>query len=223
MCLHIIKPRYLAIVFLSSMLFACHKDTPTSPNGANNEIPSQMPQVDIPWPGLANSPWPMYLHDPQHTGRSALNGPDSGEVIWAADLGGEIFSSPAIGEDGTIYVGVHAPANAIYAVHPDGSIKWRYQTEGTVDSSPLVAADGTIYIGSDDGHLYALDENGNLQWKFATGGFLGYSSPNISKDGKTIYVQVARGVVAGHPAGDDFLYALHSDGMVQWRFCPEAS
>ncbi|MEM2089259.1 MAG: PQQ-binding-like beta-propeller repeat protein, partial [Thermoproteota archaeon] len=63
-------------------------------------------------------------------------------------------SSPAIGYDGTIYVGSHD--NYTYALNPDGSLKWKYETEAWVDSSPAIGSDGTIYVGSNDGGLYAI-------------------------------------------------------------------
>jgi len=62
--------------------------------------------VDVPWPGLANSPWPMFLHDPQHTGRSPYRGPQEGKVEWLFDAGIWVYSSPVIDLDGSIYFGV---------------------------------------------------------------------------------------------------------------------
>ena len=64
------------------------------------------------------------------------------------------FSSPAIGADGTIYIG--SEDNNLYAFNPDGSLQWQYLTSGSIDSSPAIAADGTIYVGSDDHYLYAF-------------------------------------------------------------------
>lgn len=66
-------------------------------------------------------------------------------------------SSPAIGADGTIYVG--SGDGALYAVNPNGTIKGSYVTGGHIDSSPALGTDGTIYVGSGDGNLYALTMN----------------------------------------------------------------
>ncbi len=68
----------------------------------------------------------------------------------------EIFSSPAVGADGTVYVGTCAWR--VLAVKRDGTIKWAILTGGEVLSSPAVGADGTLYVGSDDGKLYAIGE-----------------------------------------------------------------
>ena len=65
-------------------------------------------------------------------------------------------SSPAIGSDGTIYVG--SRDDNLYAINSDGSRKWAFKTRGRVDSSPAIGSDGTIYVGSNDNNLYAISE-----------------------------------------------------------------
>jgi len=68
-----------------------------------------------------------------------------------------VRSCPAIGTDGTIYVGSHD--HYLYAIKPDGTLKWKYETGSGVDSSPVIGEDGTIYVGSDDRCLYAIRGN----------------------------------------------------------------
>ncbi len=127
---------------------------------------------------------------------------------WRLQLaaGEEIYmrSSPAIGPDGTIYVG--SSDSSLYAVNPDGTLKWRNRTGGRIRSSPAVAADGTVYVGSDDKYLYAVSPNGALWWKCATGGDV-KSSPAISADG-TVYFG----------SDDDCLYAVNPSGTLRWRY-----
>ncbi len=113
----------------------------------------------------------------------------------------QIWSSPALGADGTIYVG--SLDGNLYALNPEGSLKWKYPTGSYIDSSPTVGADGTIYVGSWDNNLYALTDNGtscSLKWKYATGAAIA-SSPAIGADG-TIYVG----------SNDYNLYALTDNG-----------
>ncbi|MCH7472493.1 PQQ-like beta-propeller repeat protein, partial [bacterium] len=69
-------------------------------------------------------------------------------------VGDSLQSAPAIGGDGTIYVGIEY--NEFYAINPDGTLKWSYTTGGAVFSAPAIGADGTIYVGCDDGKLYAF-------------------------------------------------------------------
>ena len=113
-----------------------------------------------------------------------------------------LYSSPAIGPDGTIYVG--SSDSALYALNPDGTLKWRYLTGSNVRSSPAVAPDGTVYVGSYDSHLYAINPDGTLRWNYQTNGSV-RTSPAIAVDG-TIYVA---------PSGDR-LYAVNPDGTLKW-------
>ena len=75
-------------------------------------------------------------------------------------------SSPAIGSDGTIYVG--ANDNYLYAINPDGSRKWRFKTGDFVTSSPAIGSDGTIYVGSGDNYLYAINSDGSIPFTRST-------------------------------------------------------
>jgi outer membrane protein assembly factor BamB len=133
-------------------------------------------------------------------------GADPGDILWTAQRGGRIDSSPAWAGGGTIYAG--ADDNFLYAIDgEDGTEIWRFETGGDVFSSPAVGADGTIYVGSDDGFLYAVTAEGGQRWRFGTGEVI-RSSPAIGPDG-TIYVG----------ANDGRVYALEGeDGTLRWAF-----
>jgi len=66
---------------------------------------------------------------------------------------GPQISSPAVGADGTAYLGYR---NGIVAISSEGEVLWRYETSREVDSSPALAEDGTLYVGCEDGYLYAF-------------------------------------------------------------------
>ena len=150
------------------------------------------------------SPWPMFHHDVKHTGQSKYVGAQTSNLKWQYKTGQDIYSSPAIDSDGTIYVGSYD--GNLYAVNPDGTLKWKYPTGGNIySSSPAVSSSGTIYIGSFDGHLYAINRNGTLKWKYWIGGRI-YSSPTIDV-GEIIYI----GAI-------DYLYAINPDGTLKWRY-----
>ena len=86
-------------------------------------------QVDIPWPTLANSPWPMIKHDPQFTGRSPYKGPQSATVIWFLDLAYGIYSGPVIGEDRNLFFGSYFySADNFYCYSNDGDFIWDYSS-----------------------------------------------------------------------------------------------
>jgi outer membrane protein assembly factor BamB len=116
-----------------------------------------------------------------------------------------ISSSPAIGGDGTIYVGT--ADGKLVAVAPDGSaVKWSATTNDTLGSSPAVAADGTVYVGSSDRKLYAFTRDGSTKWSFETGGAI-LGSPVVGGD-ETVYVG----------ASDGKLYAIAPDGKARWTY-----
>jgi hypothetical protein len=76
-----------------------------------------------------------------------------GTLKWRYKTGYTV-SSPAIGSDGTVYVG--SSDSCLYALTPSGQLKWRYKTGDEVYSSPAVGSDGTVYVGSYDNYLYAI-------------------------------------------------------------------
>ena len=85
---------------------------------------------------------------------------------WAFETGDRVWTNPAIGSNGTIYVG--SWDKNLYAINPDGSMKWRIKTRDDVESSPAIGSDGTIYVGSDDINLYAINPDGSKKWAFKT-------------------------------------------------------
>src|SRR5574337_519147 len=95
---------------------------------------------------LADTPWPMFRHDLQHTGRSPYVSVQKPVLKWTFQTEGPITSSPAIGDDGTIYVG--SKDKKLYAINRNGNLKWTFETQGEVDSSPAIRKDGTILFGS---------------------------------------------------------------------------
>ncbi|HUU30027.1 MAG TPA: PQQ-binding-like beta-propeller repeat protein [archaeon] len=123
---------------------------------------------------------------------------------WKYRTNSALYSSPAIGADGTLYFGTNG--GYLYAINADSTLKWMYQAGGSVNTSPAVGADGTIYFGSLDSCLYALNDDGSLKWKYQTG-YAIYSSPAIGADG-TLYFG----------SYDDYFYALHSDGSLKWKY-----
>ena len=82
----------------------------------------------------------------------ALN-PD-GSLKWIfTNATGLIYSSPALSQDSTIYIG--SADDNLYAI-TNGALDWSFQTGGAVISSPVIGNDGTVYVGSEDGFLYAF-------------------------------------------------------------------
>jgi outer membrane protein assembly factor BamB len=104
----------------------------------------------------------------------------SGEKIWQFQADLNIYGSPVVDADGTIYFDT---PRVIYALKPDGSLKWQSQTIHDCRTGPTLAADGTLYIGATDG-MNAFNSDGTEKWWFHTKSVEG--DPAIGPDG-TIY------------------------------------
>ena len=126
---------------------------------------------------------------------------------WQAAAGDSVTSSPAVGSDGTVYVGSND--EKFYAINPDGTIKWSHTAGGYFDtSSAAIGADGTIYAGCEDGNLYAFNPDSTLKWTYSVPMTSGLSSsPAVAADG-TVYFH----------ADDGNLYAVSSAGALKWTF-----
>jgi len=135
--------------------------------------------------GSPSAAWPMFHQNLRHTGLSPnQTANNAGGLKWSFTTGDQVQSSPAIGADGTVYIGSND--HKLYAIDPDGKQKWTFTAGSAVKSSPAIA-NGAIYVGSDDYNLYAINPDGSGKWSFATGSFLAFSSPTVGADG-TIYV-----------------------------------
>lgn len=185
-----------------------------------DEVPATMTQTHAPWPGLADTPWPMFMHDPQHTGRSQYEGPLTGEIEWSLDPNSEIFSNPVIDPFGNYIISARHDLGGnqkLLSITPDGNINWEVNFGGHLDSSPLISVDNHIYVCYSEQnaskHIYLVktDMTGNILWNYDLGYIntirSGKFSPNISIDGYTIYISGA----------DSSLYAINSNGTLNWK------
>src|SRR5262249_49488411 len=132
-----------------------------------------------------------------------------GTALWEMRFGGHCQSSPALGSDGTIYVG--CDDHKLYAVSPgDGSLKWTYDAGGMIRSSPAVDTQGNIYFAGmttdpNANMLIALRPDSTVIWQYAGGGYMGNTaSPAIGADG-TIYI------------GFYGLHAITPSGTKKWE------
>ncbi|MGB9977946.1 PQQ-binding-like beta-propeller repeat protein [Methanobacterium sp.] len=157
-----------------------------------------------------------------NTGQSNYTGPKTNNTKWMYELGEGVEGSPAIGADGTIYIGtINGPDHTgyFYAFNPNGTLKWKYDTDAGILGTPVIGKDGTIYVGTYWGVLYAFNRNGTVKWALDT--YFSdtgenrtnvwartiYSSPIIGADG-TIYIATYNG---------GSLYAINPNGTVKWK------
>ncbi|MFB3072776.1 MAG: PQQ-binding-like beta-propeller repeat protein [bacterium] len=174
--------------------------------------------------GPARTPWPMYRHDPGHTGFNGAKGPKTNHLKWVFDSGeaeklGGFENDVTIGPDGTLYIGSNN--GILYGLDPaSGAIRWVHLSAFdtfAIYSTAAVDSQGLIYYGAKDGYLYALrpPKKGiamEVAWRFKLGTTI-ETSPVIGPDG-TIYI-----------GADDWkLYAIappeagSSTGRLKWTF-----
>lgn len=156
---------------------------------------------------LGNTPQPKIHHDNQNTGQADYKGPQTNYVKWEYQTGGDmISSSPAIGSDGTIYIGSND--GYLYALNKNGTRKWRFDAGSTIESSPAIDSDGMIYFGSNAGEFFALFPTGTKKWSNAISTDKIQASPAIGTDG-TIYIEDEYG----------HYFAINStNGNVKWQY-----
>ena len=167
------KPIFIALLALGLCLGGCGKKEPVQPSASNTGAGSRS--------------------------KPKVNPTKHKRFLWEFETGGVVHSSPAIGSDGTVYVGPYV--RMLYAINgKTGDKLWGFATGDHVSSSPAIGSDGTVYVGSWDKKLYAINgKTGVKLWEFETGGVV-RSSPAIGPDG-TVYVG----------STDKKLYAIKTD------------
>lgn len=131
----------------------------------------QQPQHHIPWPSLADSPWPVLRGDMQGTGRSEFFGPRTNHVKWIKDMPLGVLYGPVIGYNNVLFMGERAlspdTVNYFYAVDKDGTDLWTFETQTMYanNGGPIVRADSSICFASRNYRYYALKPNGELKWE----------------------------------------------------------
>jgi len=206
-----LKPPKIALEFdtrtNNDTLVFCANATNLNPNTRNDPLSNDKDAVQYVFWGkndltgelACRNDDPSYDDNQHNAGESNEN--------WTFLTGGDVNSSAAFGDDGTIYVGSNN--GNVYAINPDGTPKglnWPFATGGAVISSPAVGADGTIYVGSNDGNVYAINADGSQRWSFSTGWAV-RSSPAIGADG-TVYIG----------SDDHKVYAFTPAGTKRWEY-----
>ena len=154
---------------------------------------------------LAASAWPTFQHDSRHTGQSPFNGPTTNHIKQIYRGSAPLKSAPAIGTDGTVYIG---NGRSLCAIVPGNDpADWCTNVVASTKlSSPTVDSNGTVYIGARDNKLHAVNLDGSVKFTFHTTGGDGDVSDAamVAPDG-TIYF-----------SGTGRLHALNPDGTLKW-------
>jgi outer membrane protein assembly factor BamB len=139
---------------------------------------------------------------------------------WYYPLMSNLYGSPVIGKDGTIYLSTIK--GELSALNGDGKLKWLFESDNNnyCSSSPSIGNNGTIYcrfssINSTDpakSYLYAINNDGSLKWRIYTNDDLVHTSPAIGKDGTIFTYSIS---IVPY---ENYLMAIHPAGYVLWEF-----
>jgi len=175
--------------------------------------------------------WPMFGHDPQHTGRSSFVGPQSSNLLWRRQFLNNFYQqSPIVGPDNTIYISAnHYDPNShdpyhfsayLKAIYPNGTLKWQLKIGDIASSTPAIGTNNIIYTTSliydptinpykYSFYLNAVNLDGVLKWRIELGKTFDYmakSSPVLNND-NIIYITTEQGM----------LYSINPDGTLRWK------
>jgi outer membrane protein assembly factor BamB len=124
-----------------------------------------------------------------------------GGRIWSTALGGRGYSSPAVAEDGTLYVG--SDAGVFFALSKAGQIRWKLETGADADTGAVVLANGDVVFASGSA-VFAVRPAGDVAWRFAARGKI-FTSPAVTDEGLIVF-----------GSQDDHAYAITKAGALEW-------
>jgi outer membrane protein assembly factor BamB len=174
----------------------------TDPKPPDNNPPGY--QEDIPWPSLADSPWPIYRADAQNTGRSKFIGPQIGSIDTIINAY-NLQATAVLNENSNLIFVSSSPA----VVHSFNLMNYedRIDTIGFDNhTTPVVNNKNSIYVTSDL-FLNKYDSTGSLLWSYTLNKGILSASLVIDKAGNIYFV------------GDDYtLNSISEDGNINWVF-----
>ncbi len=196
----ILLPLFSFLIFLS----ACKQST-------EPQAPEQKPpgyQENIPWPSLADSPWPMYRHDPQNSGRSDLLGPSAG-IIADTIKAKSIEAGIVLGKNNVVYFN-DINDGKIHSYSDSDSLLWEEKIGHYLNCAPLVDKNGDVYVLSDFS-LTKFNANGEKLWQhqFSKPYFLSEALV-IDKNSNVILVDTSKTI-----------FSFSKDGNLNWSYKEE--
>lgn len=185
-------------VLIGATLFLACKET----QGPEDKKPTPSPyaQTTIPWPSLANTPWPMHQHDPQGTGRSNLPGPSAGVIEWTFDLPIGYGMGMAMKNDSVLLLTRFG--GSLYEVSLTGILMREIHAVYYARQAPTICSDGTIYLG-----LMTVLRNDTIRHSFTWAADI--HSIQIGLDGAMYQLYLDN--------GKQTLEARYPNGTTKWK------
>jgi len=171
----------------------------------------------------ADSFWPMFQRDAQHTGLGPVSTPEQPQLLWETDVTGTpsyADSHLVLGIDGCVW----AVGRTIMRISTSGELLGRFSVgEGLVGSfnaggAPVVVTDGSIVAMAGVRNeeevfvptLYMIEPTGDVRWTLPLEGLQGRSLLTLGQQ-QTIYC-----------ASGYCIYAISVEGEVLWSYTCEA-
>ena len=188
----------LLILFANLLLLTACEDEVTQPTP---KPPGY--QEDIPWPSLANSPWPIYRADPQNTGRSKYIGPGIGEIIKEIKAV-NLESCPIISNDSLLLFATSWPCSLFAYKNYDSLYS---ELIGFDDhTTPVIDNQNNLYIFSEP-DLIKINSTGEILWSVNLNVGTLSASLNMDKAGNIYLI------------GDDYsIKSISNDGVLNWSY-----
>jgi outer membrane protein assembly factor BamB len=135
-------------------------------------------------------------------------------VAWRVKGKRKFYSSPAVGDDGTVYVA--SQDNRLYAIDKSGKVRFSVELGNDADCAPAVGDDGSVFVGTDGGSIVAVAaSDGRIRWTAHTEGHV-RGSVTLSRNGAVVvgtYGPVPQVISIDSATGAQrFAYAIQGTG-----------
>ena len=142
--------------------------------------------------------------------------PESGEAIWTAPQVGHTINSPALRQDGGVYVNQGGGKPFICLNTADGSemINKSYVIGDSICGSPVIDNDGYVVIlinGGEDTIVIKNDAEANPVWNAIINANVGEITPAIDPSNGNVYITT-------NDLGENHLFAYGVAGDLKWEF-----
>jgi outer membrane protein assembly factor BamB len=173
--------------------------------------------------------WPMFQHDPQHTGYSRSNMPSSLKELPSKEYSYETYETYFRGEflivsKGKFFVTEYIPLSKYLSCLDinDGSLLWRHKLRSGILWSYPAAADNRVYGGGME-EIFCLDsDTGTVVWTYEIKSIILMSSPVIVGD----YIVIGSGRLVDpgmYEQAKRVLCLNRENGEVVWEFVTEGT
>ena len=145
--------------------------------------------VGISGAATAVDDWGTYQHDPQNSGFSSSEMPDTPRIAWSKVI--PRTNSPVVA-DGKVYLSTETSPYIQCLDADDGHELWNTSLTGRIKGM-LTVVDGKVYAGAYNKHVYCFDSaDGSLLWNTNIGQSIA-TTPTVA-DGKVYITSIGRAV-----------------------------